>query len=117
MYILIFHLGQIPQKRRRSYISFLIPITFYLPIIDSDQHIDSDIKFPPVVEKRIGNILLDNEGTGFAIFLTGFSALDDSLPDVLEFTCTSYALASIGELAGFHDPHIWELLFTALYES
>lgn len=86
-----------------------------MPIDHSGKHIVPDIEFPPLVQKRFLNILLQNEGLRCAIIMAS-SSLNDRFY-LFESEANDDAVASIGELPWLTYPDIIVALLFALFLS
>lgn len=61
MYFSILNLGQTPCVARSPDIPFLVPVSFDLTIYYGSHHVGANIKFPAIVQERIGDIALQNQ--------------------------------------------------------
>lgn len=91
---LVFHFIKTPKEAGSSHISLLVPISFNLPIIDGHHHVYPDIEFPPVVQKRVSDVFLYNQGGLTPIFALLF-AFPYSFSNIFKLVSASYSLASI----------------------
>lgn len=82
----------------------LTPVAFHMAIDTGDEHVMPDIKFPPVVEKRLLDILLNNVSAIASIIQFHF-VLQYSL-DFLKGMADRDPIASVGQFSRLYDPDI-----------
>lgn len=73
----------------------------------------SEIKLPFVIEHRVFNILLQNEGTKFAIAVS-LSSLQSDL-DIVDIIAYCDSVSSIGIFPWFDDPYVLHTFFSPFF--
>lgn len=91
-------------ERCSSYITLLVPVALDDAVDGSDHHVMPDIKFSPLVEKRLFKIALNDICLEISIVVSLFS-LQNSF-DFLQIHAYCNPIPSVCELPWFYDPHI-----------
>lgn len=93
---------QSEKCRRSAYISILIPISLYLFVVGSDEHIGSKVELAAVIEKRFGDVLLDDDRPIFVLS----AALGHPSLDVVQFISAFDPISTVAEFSRLKNPKV-----------
>lgn len=62
MDVLIIHVLQIPHEAGGPHVALLVPVALKLSVGDGHHHEHADVELTRVVEQRVGDVLLDDDG-------------------------------------------------------